>query len=101
MKLKLLSILIGIGLAQNLHAGDPVAGRSKAASCTACHGMKGISATDEWPNLAGQKPGYLIKQMKAYRDGSRTDPLMSPMATGLSDKDIEDIASYYHSLPMK
>ena len=75
-----------------------MAGRNRAAVCTACHGYSGISANDEWPNLAGQQPGYLVKQLKAYRDGSREDPVMSPMAAGLTDADIENIAAWFNSL---
>ena len=79
-------------------AGDAAAGKAKAASCAGCHGANGISSNPMWPNLAGQQPGYLVKQMKAFRDGTRTDPMMSPMAKPLSDADIENIAAYFSSL---
>jgi cytochrome c553 len=79
-------------------AGDVDAGKAKAATCAACHGMTGISPMDLWPNLAGQKKGYLVKQMTAFRDGTRNDPSMSPMAAPLSDADIENLAEYYSSL---
>ncbi len=79
-------------------AGDAAAGKVKAASCAMCHGPAGVSANDIWPNLAGQKQGYLIKQMKAFKDGSRKDPLMSPMAAPLSDEDIDNLAAYFSSL---
>ena len=79
-------------------AGDAAAGAKKVGTCVACHGAKGVSANPLWPNLAGQKDQYLIKQMKAYRDGGRQDPMMSPMAKPLSDEDIADIAAYYSSL---
>ena len=79
-------------------AGDAAAGKAKAASCAGCHGANGISNNPMWPNLAGQQSGYLVKQMKAFRDGTRSDPMMSPMAKPLSDADIENIAAYYSSL---
>ena len=79
-------------------AGDAAAGKAKAASCAGCHGANGISSNPMWPNLAGQQAGYLVKQMKAFRDGTRTDPMMSPMAKPLSDADIENIAAYFSSL---
>jgi cytochrome c553 len=53
---------------------------------------------DIWPNLAGQKPGYLVKQMKAFRDGGRKDPMMSPMAAALTDDDIDNLAAYFSGL---
>lgn len=79
-------------------AGDPEAGKAKAGVCAACHGVNGISPTDIWPNLAGQKKGYLVKQIKAFRDGTRTDPSMAPMVKSLTDEDIENLAAYFNSL---
>jgi len=79
-------------------AGDAAAGKSKSTVCAACHGTEGISGNDLWPNLAGQKPGYLTKQMKAFRDGDRKDPMMSPMAASLTDEDIANLTAYYSGL---
>ena len=36
--------------------------------------------------------------MKDYRDGRRTDPVMAPMAQGLTDEDIENLAAFYAGL---
>lgn len=79
-------------------AGDAAAGKSKSATCAACHGSNGISGNDLWPNLAGQKEGYLVAQMKAFRDGGRSNPMMAPMMAPLSDADIADLAAFYSSL---
>ena len=79
-------------------AGDAAAGKSKSATCGACHGPEGISPNEIWPNLAGQKEGYLMAQLKAFRDGQRSNPMMAPMAAPLSDADIADLAAYYASL---
>lgn len=76
-------------------AGDAAAGKTKSAVCAACHGATGISANPLWPNLAGQKDQYLTKQMKAFRDGTRKDPMMSPMAAPLSDDDIANLSAYF------
>ena len=98
---KTLSLLALVALCLNsnvLLAGDAAAGKAKAATCSACHGVNGISPNDLWPNLAGQKEGYLVAQMKAFRDGQRNAPMMAPMAAGLSDTDIEDLSAYYASL---
>jgi len=78
-------------------AGDVEAGRIKSAMCASCHGVNGISMSPLWPNLAGQKEQYLIKQIKAFRDGTRQDPMMAPMVAALSDADIENLAAYYAS----
>ena len=79
-------------------AGDAAAGKAKSATCAACHGANGISPNDMWPNLAGQKEGYLKAQLKAFRDGQRNNPMMAPMAAPLSDADIDDLAAYFSSL---
>jgi cytochrome c553 len=92
----MMSVLLG--LSSSVLAGDAAAGKAKAASCVACHGAAGVSINPLWPNLAGQQAAYLVKQMKDFRDGNRTDPMMSPMAKPLSDSDIENIAAYYSSL---
>ena len=90
----LLSSLATFAYAQ----GDAAAGKEKSAQCAACHGADGKSPNELWPNLAGQKYAYLVKQMKAFRDGSRSDPMMSPMAAPLSDADIENLAAFYSGL---
>lgn len=98
MRKLLVFALLAIGTAAHA-AGDPEAGKAKSSTCVACHGANGVSANPLWPNLAGQKDQYLIKSIKAYRDGDRNDPMMSPMAAPLSDEDIADLAAYYSSLP--
>jgi len=81
-----------------VHAGDIIAGKARSASCAGCHGAQGISSNPLWPNLAGQQAGYLVKQLTAFRDGSRTDPMMTPMAKPLTDADIQNLAAWYNSL---
>ena len=79
-------------------AADAAAGKAKSAICAGCHGPAGISMNPMWPNLAGQKELYLVKQLKAYRDGSLQGPMMAPITAGLSDDDIANLAAYYASL---
>ena len=79
-------------------AGDAAAGQTKSAACAACHGADGRGTTPLFPNLNGQKPEYLMIQLKAFRDGKRTDPTMAPMAIALSDQDIADLATFYGGL---
>jgi cytochrome c553 len=87
-----------VGMSGAALAGDAEAGKTKAAACAGCHGAEGLSNNPMWPNLAGQKEGYLVKQIKAFRDGTREDPMMTPMAKPLSDADIDNLAAYYSSL---
>ncbi|GAA5218576.1 cytochrome c [Corallincola platygyrae] len=79
-------------------ADDIAEGKAKAQSCAACHGKEGISSIPMYPNLAGQKQMYFEMQMKAFRDGSRPNPIMANFAKPLTDEDIRQIAAYYASL---
>ncbi|BAO45740.1 c-type cytochrome [Thiolapillus brandeum] len=93
------ALVAGMGsMGSAMAAGDAAAGKVKAAVCAACHGANGISVNAMWPNLAGQKADYIIKQLKAFKAGTRKDPLMSPQAAQLSDQDIENVAAHFSSL---
>lgn len=99
MKKKLLKLsfaLALVGASTILHAEVNInAGKEKAASCISCHGENGNSMVPTFPKLAQQHSSYLVKQLRAFKDGSRKDPMMSAMAMGLSDDDMEDVAAYY------
>ena len=81
--------------------GDAKLGKQKSVTCIACHGANGISNSPIWPNLAGQKEQYIIKQLKDFRSGARKEPSMSPMAKPLTDADIKNLAAYYSGLKCK
>ena len=85
--------------AGSLVEGSAEDGKSKALTCTACHGPEGNSSSALWPNIAGQNAPYLVAQLQAFKDGSRQDPLMSSQAMLLSDQDMADLAVYFESLP--
>ena len=70
----------------------------KAATCTACHGQNGIGASPVWPTLAGQHEDYIVHALNQYRDGTRKDPVMSPMAAPLTDADVKQLAAYFSGL---
>ncbi len=100
----LLSGLLALGLALTCNSpalaqGSAEAGQAKAASCVACHGADGNSVTPEWPSLAGQHPGYIVRQLEAYQSGDREDVLMSAFASTLSTEDMRDLAAYFATLP--
>lgn len=96
-KLQVLSISLALASATSiLHAeGNINAGKQKSASCTSCHGDDGNSMVATFPKLAQQHSSYLVKQLHAFKDGSRNDPMMSAMALALTDEDITDISAYY------
>lgn len=90
---------------QSDFSGDRVKGQEIAArQCAACHGAQGISISAQFPNLAGQLPEYLVKQLKAFRAPAQGKPLrmnevMTPLVAGLTDTDFQDLAAYLSALP--
>lgn len=79
-------------------SGDPELGKAKSAACVACHGEDGRGTAPNFPVLAGQYADYLEHALKQYRSGERNNALMAPMAAGLSDDDIADLAAYYAAM---
>lgn len=99
-------ILIAVGLMTVTNstvqaAGDASAGKNKSVVCAACHGAEGNSALSINPNLAGQVPGYIAAQLKAFKSGERANAIMAGQSAGLSDEDMDDLDAYYASLPAK
>lgn len=90
--------VLAISASSATAGGDAAKGKARAASCAGCHGAKGISMAPIYPNLAGQKAGYITKQLKAFKSGARKDPTMNAMAKPLSDADMANIAAYYAGL---
>jgi cytochrome c553 len=99
MKKKLLALSLALAFTSTsgiLHAeGSINAGKEKAASCISCHGDNGNSMVSTFPKLAQQHSSYLIKQLQAFKTGARKNPMMTAIASGLSNEDMADIAAYY------
>lgn len=81
-------------------SGDPVSGKQKSQICQGCHGMDGNSSSALIPKLAGQYDEYIVKQMRNYKNGTRSHELMNGMAAPLSDEDLADIAAYFAAQPI-
>lgn len=79
--------------------GDMPAG---IPACQACHGPKGAgTAGIGYPQLGGQYVDYTLAQLKAFKDGSRTNDdnmLMRSIVNKMSDKDMVAVANYIASL---
>lgn len=101
-KILLLGLVMSLSLIQRnaVADGDAAAGKAKSATCAACHGADGNSANPEWPKIAGQHASYTVLQLQAYKEGKRQNALMMPMAMGLSETDMQDLAAFYSSQTM-
>jgi cytochrome c553 len=91
----IICLIITLSAAQVSAAGDPSAGAQKVQTCSVCHGLNGNSVNPVWPKLAGQHAEYTLKQLQGFKNGGRANPQMTPMASALSDQDMQDIAAYY------
>jgi cytochrome c553 len=109
MKKTLIMVLAGLAvsvstnvLANSELKGDPATGKTKSATCAACHGADGNSTNPEWPKLAGQSESYLFKQLQNFKAGQdapdgRYNASMAPMVAPLSEQDMADLAAYFAS----
>ena len=75
--------------------GSADAGATKAAVCTACHGVNGNSTNPEWPNLAGQNAAYLREQLAMFKSKQRNNPIMQPIIEPLGEQDFADLAAFF------
>ncbi|NDY92564.1 c-type cytochrome [Ideonella livida] len=81
-------------------------------ACLGCHAPAGQGKAD-WsatmkappttlaPAIGGQHPAYLVRQLTAYRDGTRANDaahVMRDVASRLTDADIAAVAEYAASL---
>ena len=80
-------------------AQESPAARSLAATCAACHGTQGRSATQEVVSLAGLPREHIASQMRAFREGSRPATIMHQIAKGYSDQQIDLMADYFSRRP--
>lgn len=77
--------------------GDAEAGKTKAYTCTGCHGIPGYKntyPTYHVPRLGGQSPIYIVAALNAYRSGERGHRTMSLHAESLGEADVADIAAW-------
>ena len=77
--------------------GDSTEGKGESLLCQGCHGEDGNSADSQIPKLAGQYGNYIIKQVRNFQLGSRSNEIMSSMAATITDNDLYDAAAYYSS----
>ncbi|MGZ5036523.1 MAG: cytochrome P460 family protein [Usitatibacter sp.] len=80
-------------------APDIDAGKAKVqAVCAACHGAAGVSVSESIPNLAGQRAGYIVGQLKSLKSGERKSQIMNPIASQLSPDEMSNVAAYFASV---
>jgi cytochrome c553 len=81
--------------AQDVPKGSADSGATKAAVCTACHGVNGNSTNPEWPVLAGQNAAYIREQLGMFKARKRVNEIMYPIVAQMSDQDFADVAAFF------
>jgi len=82
-------------LGQKIWRGGVAA--SGVPACAGCHGPAGAGMPSQYPRLAGQFAEYTVAQLKAFREGARSnDPsgMMRGVAARLSEREIRAVAEY-------
>ena len=76
-------------------------GKAKADEtlCTMCH-LGGFSGQNEIPRVAGQQYDYVVKQLKDFKTGKRTNDAgnMASVSKTLTDDDIQNLGHYLAGL---
>ncbi len=94
-----LTMLTNMAFAKNGKSLVMQGNSNGAIPCSACHGVNGAGqAASGFPKLAGINPAYLKKQLRDFQSGSRSNPIMQPIAKALSMQEISDVAEYFSSL---
>jgi cytochrome c553 len=70
-------------------------------ACTGCHGRDGRAASvGYYPRIAGKPAGYLLRQLRAFRDGQRRYAPMAQLLAPLDDAYLREIAEYFAGLDL-
>ena len=97
---KALGMSVLLLVAPVAQGADIDAGKAKVATvCAACHGAAGVSVSDNIPNLAAQRAGYLEGQLKALKDGTRKNAIMNAIAAQLTADEMANVAAYFAAQP--
>lgn len=71
-----------------------------AMACATCHGPDGLGmAAGGFPRLAGLSSGYVAKQLDDLRSGSRSSPIMQPIAAAMTTEEIQALADAVAAMP--
>jgi cytochrome c553 len=101
---------VSASAAESAQPAKPDVTRGQAIAtqvCAACHAADGNSAGAAFPKLAGQHAEYIVKQLKDYKTQpgakapARNNPIMTGIASALSDQDMVNVAAYFASQKAK
>ncbi len=99
--LTIAALAAGTAFAQQANPPKPdlAKGQITAATCMACHAADGTRGIPIYPNLQGQHPDYIVKQLTEFKSGKRMNPIMMGMSAALTPEDMRNVAAFYASKP--
>lgn len=91
-----IAIFISASVSAPIQAGDAGAGAQvySQRACVGCHGAAGKKPISNYPAIGGKPAEFIKGELTRFRSGERQNPIMAPMAAGLSDADIDNVAAY-------
>ena len=110
LKLRLLTTAFAALATAAVHAEDKAAPavspqelKAKTDYCKTCHGIsgQGFRGSFPMPRLAGQQPEYVKKQLQAFIERQRTNPVMFNVAHVLSPAMVTALSTYFKDLNPK
>jgi cytochrome c553 len=94
------SLAAAAPLAAQAQSADALYVRGLAANCANCHGTNGRAVpTSDVPGLAGMPREYMLRQLQAFRDGSRPATVMHQISKGFTPAQLEQVAAYFAAQP--
>lgn len=70
-------------------------------ACVLCHGKEGRATNAGYfPRIAGKPEGYLLNQLKNFREGRRRNQAMNHLTQHMTDEFLRDIARYFSELDL-
>jgi cytochrome c553 len=95
-------LALGMPLASAAPTGADIVSQGNhkgATACATCHGNDGAgNEAAGFPRLAGLNADYLAKQLRDFKAGKRSNPIMNDVAGALSDEEIQTVAAYFSAL---
>jgi cytochrome c553 len=85
-------LVSGFVLVHDPVSAEPEAGARLAAErCVRCH----ESSVPARPSLDGQPQAYLVAQLRAFRERTRSKPAMADLMAALTEREMRNLAEHY------
>ena len=94
-----LVLVLGLTAVPACAAPVPDTMAQRALACTACHRAQDQETQQGYvPRIAGKPAGYLLEQMRNFRDGRRTHDGMARLMAHLDDRFLAELAAHFAAL---